>query len=253
MTDRKGLVCLLVGIGVAACSSSEAGIHVRATLDGVTIAGLEIQALPFDAQRILDSLAAVAPEPRPRDADLEADLMAFVPPDERALDEAGASWRVLRDSVRALADALHGMDRRAREYATLYEHFRGMYGRLAERTADRDRAFRQLSGRDRSLAERARAAAESLRAWERAAFATFDEVAGAAVLRSGREARSGTTTEEGELHLELPPGTWWLVARRTDPRNPFREFRWAREVVVTSWLPVHLPISAATAQRAWRH
>jgi hypothetical protein len=63
-----------------------------------------------------------------------------------------------------------------------------MQRRLPPLAAQRDSILAGLIGGHRALAERAQAAAESLRAWEEAAFASYEAVAEQAVERSGRDA-----------------------------------------------------------------
>ncbi len=227
---------------------------MRVSLDGHgPIAGVEIVALPFDAAGLLDSLGAHAPSPRPAFAALEAELAAYRLPDPARSDPEGPRWRALYDSTSALSDSLNALDRRSPRYAPLYERFQALYGRLARETAVRETALRELRGPDLALALRAQHAAESLRVWEREAFARYDELAEAAVRRSGRAVVRAVTDEHGSAHLSLAAGRWWLMARRPDPDNPFLEYAWSQPLTASGWLPVTVPLWDATVERRWRH
>jgi hypothetical protein len=247
---RLGLGLVLA---VTACGEQRGAIHVQVSLARQALAGLEITALPFDPERLLDSLDTLAPTPKPTFPELEQELADFVPPDLRRFSAAAAPWRALRDSVADLAGSLGQIDRRSTEYASLYARFRTMYARLAQYSADRDRAVRELRGADRNLTERVRVAAESLRAWEETAYARYPALAASEQLRAGRAAHQSVTDSAGAAHLTLEPGDWWLVARAPVASNPFQEYRWNVRVRLTGWLPVKVPLFEGNRERQWRH
>lgn len=220
---------------------------------GRPVPELEVAALPFDPVRVLDSLRSASPSPAPDFSELEAELRAWERPADDPYDDLNRPWLALRDSVLALSDSLHDMDRGEPGYATRYARFRQLYARLAERAAERDRALRDVSGSDVTLARRAAAAADSLRAWEYEAFAPYGELAASAVVRSGREVAEGATDTHGTLTLKLEPGRWWLVARRPDPDNPFMEYFWSVPVTATRVVPARVPLTPDNAEWRWRH
>jgi hypothetical protein len=227
-------------------------LHVELEHDE-PVAGLEVTAFPFDAEAILDSLEAAAAEPRPAFPELERQLAAYRSPEDDRLSEASRPWLALYDSVSRLADSLNTMDRRTQTYARMYERFRQLYGRLQQRAAERDRALEELRGEDVALARRAQAAAESVRVWERAAFEPYAELHRAALDSSGRAVALQTTDDHGEAHLELAAGDWWIVARLTDPDNPFQEYYWSVHLRTTGWLPLRVPLFERNRLRRWRH
>jgi len=235
-----------------ACSDAPTPIAVRATLDGVPVAGLDVTAYPFDPERLLDSLAGAYGEPRPDFSALEAELLAFTPPPPASGDTADAVWRATRDSVAALADSLNGVDRRSQGYREAYRRFRQLYGRLVQRSAAREAARRGDLDPLRDLARQAGRAADSLRAWERAAYAGFDSAAALQVTAGGRRAVLGTTAPDGWLTLDLPRGSWWIEARSKHPENPFAEYVWSVSVV-SAGLPFRLGLNTTTARLTWRH
>jgi hypothetical protein len=208
--------------------------------------------LPYDPARLLDSLAAVAAEPRPDFSALEAELLGFTRPPPAADDSTDRAWRATQDTVRRLADSLRRVDRRAPGYAAAYGRFRQVYHRLMERSGTRDAALRALTADVRSLAERAGRAADSLRAWERGAYAAFDSLSAAAVRASGRRPTAAETDAEGWARVDLSPGSWWLVLRQPYPENPFIEYAWDVPVTVAGF-PIRIPLTLENARPAWRH
>src|SRR5205085_6055304 len=111
--SRHAVTALMVAL--TACAD-RAPVHIRVSLpSGVPAEGLEVSALPFDADRLLDSLAYVAEAPKPSFPDLEQRLRAYRrsgrPVPEQSLP---AAWLAIRDSVARLARELRRQDRRAR-------------------------------------------------------------------------------------------------------------------------------------------
>ena len=243
----------LAALAIAGCHQ-DARINVAAVWeDARPIAELEILALPFNPDRILDSLATAAPTPPPMFAELVQEMRTYTIPEDDPYAELNRPWLALRDSVEALSDTLMAMDRSAPAYAAGYARFRTLYGRLADLAAARDRALREVNGERVDLARRAAAAADSLRAWEYTAYAAYPEVAAEAVLASGREVVEGVTDKDGMVLLVLDPGRWWLVALTPDMTNPFMEYYWNVPVTVTRVIPLRLPLIPDIAVRRWRH
>lgn len=243
----------LVSLGCAGCGSVKPSVDFQATVAEAPVPTLSIALLPFDPQRILDSLAAAAATREPTFGNLEVELRAYEAPSEAALQAAAAPWRVLRDSLGAVADSLNNLSSGSAQYTGLLRRLRRMQQRLTPLAAQRDSMLAGLIGGHRELARRARAAAESLRAWEEAAFANYEIVAQQAQERSGREAMTITTDSAGVAHVELQPGAWWAVARWPDPVNPFLEYTWNVGFTVTGWLPTQVPLLEQNAWHRWRH
>jgi hypothetical protein len=246
------LGALAVAGAFVACGDSPTPVAIRATLNGVPVAGLDVTAYPFDIGGVLDSLAAAHGEPPPDFAALEQELLAFTPPDPAPDDTLAIVWRATRDSVAALADSLNGVDRRSPGYQEAYRRFRQLYGRLVQRSTAREAARRGDIEPLRDLALRAGRAADSLRAWERAAYAGFDTAVSRLAAAQQREPVTATSAADGWLELELPRGRWWLEARLPQRDNPFAEYVW-RVGLVSAGLPFRVPLSEATASVEWRH
>lgn len=253
---RAALAALSVlcsGNAASACGGERALILRARDSAGKPLPGLEISVLPVDADRILDSLEAVAPAPKPRFPELELEMAHYSRrgrPQSVAQDRA---WRATRDSLAALSDSLHRMNRAAPAYREAYARLRALHSRLNQLTAERDRALQNAMGSDRELARRAARAADSLRQWERVAFARYPELLTAAVIATGREPRQVVTDSSGEAKVAVGPGRWWLYARLADPENPFQEFYWRVSVATNSWVPSVAVLDYQNARRRWRH
>jgi hypothetical protein len=248
----KSLVAAGLVAGAAGCGG-DTRVEIVASLGpGEPLEGLEVVALPYDPERLLDSLAALASTPRPDFSALEAELLAFERPEYREDDVAVQAWAAVRDSVRRLSDSLSGVDRRSTGYAAAYDRFRRLYERFLQKTAARDAGVRDLTAEVRDLAVRAGRAADSLRAWEREAWASADSAATLAQAATGRAAVWGAVDSAGRLPLALPSGDWWIQALVPHPENPFVEYAWNVPMTVAG-LPFRLPLGGVNSRPRWRH
>jgi hypothetical protein len=251
---RQLTVTVVAALALAACHGSEARLEVHVSLhDDARLSGVEVTAFPFDPDRLLDSLALIHNPPRPRFPELEAEMAAYRRPDERSLQDVGTVWRALRDSVTHLADSLNAAVPHSPGYAAAYERLRQLYQRLTASALQRDRAFRERIGDDRDLASRAAAAADSLRRWESQAFGAFPELADSALAHSGGQVHYAVTDTSGVAEFTLNTGSWWLVARWSDPDNPFRERYWNVPLFLSVVGPAVVPLHTDNSAFQWRH
>jgi hypothetical protein len=241
-------------VALTACAGSEARLEVRVVLhDGGPLSGVEVTAIPFDPDRLLDSLARASDLPQPQFPELDAEMATYRRPDEGSLRDVGALWLALRDSVAHLADSLNAVSPGSPGYAAAYERLRQQYQRLSQSAVERDRAFRERIGDDRGLASRAAAAADSLRRWERQAFADFPELADSALARASGQVHHAVTDASGIAEFTLTTGSWWVIARWSDPENPFRERYWNTALVLSALGPKVAPLHAENSTFRWRH
>jgi hypothetical protein len=223
---------------------------------GIPLAGHDVTVFPVDPDALLDSLAAQARRPMPRFPALEREMAGFrgdVSPDTTGSIRAIHAWDTTRDSVEALADTLRAMDRASLAYREAYSRLRGLYDRLGQRAAARDRAVRGGLSGERDLAQRVARAADSLRRWEQVAYADLADRLERAVRQAGRDVRLISTDSSGAAKIMLPPGRWWIQAVVRDPRNPFVERYWNIPVTVTRVVSVAVPLLERTAVTRWRH
>ncbi|HEY2824006.1 MAG TPA: hypothetical protein VGI83_00520 [Gemmatimonadales bacterium] len=239
----------------AGCAKTgpSAVVHARLGL-GHALAGLEIDAVPFDPDRVLDSLAAVAPRAQPQFPTLISTLLAYHRPRPGSgLTGPVAEWLATRDSARIMADSLRGVGRRSPGYAAAFERFRGLYQRSVERQRASDGGRVSIPEADRRLADRAASAADSLRAWEDVAYAAYPAIAESLQGRTGRHALRAMTDSAGNSTLALAPGGWWLLATLPDTGNPFAERSWRIPVVASRGRILVIPIFEGNYTLRWRH
>jgi hypothetical protein len=250
----------LAGLAVLCLASAALGCGEKMPLTirardaaGNPLKGLAITVLPVDADRILDSLEAAASSPKPRFPELEAEMANYRRGNKPQFAELDRAWQATRDSLAALSDSLHRMNRAAPAYREGYSRLRALYLRFNRLTSERDRAIQAAVGEDLDLARRAARAADSLRRWEGVAFARYAELLSAAVIAAGREPRQAVTDSSGAARVEVEPGRWWLYARLDDPENPFQEFYWSVPIRTNGWVPTVGLLDQKNAVRRWRH
>lgn len=248
-------MCRLITTVTLLCAcTAERQLAIRAFGEAAApLADLEVTILPVDPDALLDSLAGAAREPRPAFPDLEAAMASYRLHDRPSSGGMDAAWRATRDSVSRLADSLRGKNRAAPAYREAYDRLRSLHDRLAQRQAERDRALRTLIRDDRQLAQRAARAADSVRRWERTAFAAYPALLSAAVERSGRDPHHIATDTAGLARVEVPPGRWWIHARMPHPQNPFQELYWNLPVTTNGLVPTGVLLSQTNASTLWRH
>jgi len=254
-TSMPRWLTALVGLalGSVACNG-EGHIQVYAFAEhDAPLVGVEIMALPFDPDRMLDSLAQASAAVKPVFPELQAEMAAYVRPEEAVLRGIGAAWLDAMDEVKHLADSLNRVSPRSSGYAAAYDRLRMQYRQLAQRAVDRDREFREHMGDDRDLASRASAAADSLRRWENEAFAAFPELADSALARSGRPVHRDETDTAGKVRFTLSSGRWWLIVRWNDPDNPFTEHYWNVALRMSVLGPRKIQLYAENSTPRWRH
>jgi hypothetical protein len=228
-------------------------VHARLA-PGNNLAGLEIEAVPFDPAAVLDSLGRAAPRPKPVFPTLERDLLAYHRPKPGgSLTGPAAAWLATQDSASAMADSLRRLNRKAPGYAAAFARFQDLYHRMVERQRSSDGGRVSIPEADRRLADRAGSAADSLRAWEDVAYADYAAVAANKLQHAGREVVRASTDSAGTAILSLSPGRWWLQARLSVPDNPFAERVWQVPVTVSSRRSVTVPIFEGNYTLEWRH
>lgn len=254
MSRNAYLTALAAATVLVACSGQETHLELHAFLsEEEPLAPMEITALPFDPDRLLDSLAGASSHPLPEFPELALEMADYQRPGEAALNNIGSEWHATHDSVTQLADSLNHVSHRSPGYTAAYERLRQLYQRLAQRAVERDAALREQVGEDRELATRAAAAADSLRVWQNAAYADFADLADSALARSGRDRIELVTDGDGNAELVLEPGAWWLIAKWPHQENPFMEYYWNVPLVVNALGPRVVPLYPGNLVTRWRH
>ncbi len=240
--------------GMVSCSHPSQDLHVRAALGGAALTDIEVHILPFNPDRLLDSLESAADAPKPSFPELEASLRSYRRRTNGEFEEAGQEWNATRDSVEDLSRRLSEIDRASGRYRMLYREFRELYSRLLRRGAERDAAIRSLTVRDRDLGRRAGAAADSIRLWEARNLREYPRLAGERLEDLGRPGTTVVTDERGGAVLSLAPGRWWLLAKMKHPENPFLEYHWNEPIHTRGWMKlVVVPLDDLNARLRFRH
>lgn len=209
---------------------------------------------PFDPDAIIDSLAELAPVPEPSFPELEIELHEYQPRPDSQLNSISAPWAATRDSLEMLSAALSGMDRTNTQYRRLYRDFRDLYSRLMQRGAAREASIRELLSDDADLARRAESAADSVRSWEAAHLVAYSSIVGERIREFGWSPEPMTTDSTGRIDIALPPGSWWILARRRHPTNPYLEYYWHQAVHSSRWVRIMIvTLDQDNALLRWRH
>ena len=251
---RSWLAMVLCGpLLAAACGPGQVAVVAEIEIpdpegEGTVIrplAGLEVQFLPFDRDRVFDSLATAHGTPeQPIPADLLAaqEEIAQVQEEWR---EAEARWAAGRDRLVRINEQLQGLSRTQGQYITLYREYEDVEDQVSRAERVKDEAFQRFTELQEGYIQRADSMRLIREAWEDEAFAAAGDVFATKLREAGREMVVDTTDASGRALTPVPPGEWWIHARYG---LPFSELYWNVRVPVERGDPVQVSLNRQTAE-----
>jgi hypothetical protein len=230
----SGAVVLLA----AACGPATAVVTAELEVDNPegegtvvrSLAGLEIQLLPFNRDVIFDSLAAAAPTPEPPIPDSLLQAQERVAEAQTEWRNAEAEWQAARDRLQQITDQMEGLSRGEARYVALYREFQDLEGRMNVAERRMNQAFDRFNELQQATIQQAEEIRLRRDNWADETFAGVTELMVVRLRESGREVFIDTTNADGAVSFEVAPGQWWVYARH---ELPFNELYWN--------VPVNLP------------
>ena len=247
---RFGLAGLIATLALTGCGSASISVVVELEgEDGGDARRLEdivVRLLPYDRDRVFDSLTQAAPTPEPQ---IPADLLAArddIAEAQRAWSAASARAAVLRDTISKLNERLAGLNPAMNDYKELFlqvdpmiTEFEGLENQVQSR-------FETFNDLQQASFERMGAVRIEKENWEMQAFSDIGDVIAARVDATGLEEAADTTGVEGAVLVELAPGQYWVYARY---ELVYDELYWNVPVTVERGDPVVVRLTRANAQR----
>lgn len=183
---------------------------------------LELVALPYDRDSVLQSLEAKA-TPRPHTRELDSLFAEWRTPFVRF---ARASYRSqqLGDSLALLRRRLDSLPRNAPEYQALYSRFGALTDSLSVATDSTEPARLELDRKRKTLLPRIDSLRRLVSAWENSTFQRYDSIVRA--LAGSREPVAARTGPDGRATLSLTKGRWWIYAWAWDEGDPYSRWYW---------------------------
>lgn len=245
-----GLVGLIATLALTACGSASISIVVELEGedggDARLLEDIEVRVLPYDRDRVFDSLTQAAPTPEPQ---IPPDLLAAredIAEAQRAWSAASVREAELRDTVSKLNERLEGLNRAMNEYRQLFMQVDPMITELNGLERETETLFETFNELQQSNLERMDAVRIQQENWATQAFRDIGDVIAARIDASGLEEAADTTGVEGTALVAVAPGQYWIYARY---ELPYDELYWNVPVTVERGDPVVVRLSRANAER----
>jgi len=245
-TFGLGLIAILA---LTACGQGQLAIVVELEGedggDARLLEDIEIRLLPFDRDRVFDSLTTAAPMPEPT---MPAELVAAR--DEIA--ELQQAWTAeedrvatLREDINRLDAQLQGLNRAMNEYKRIYDQVAPMHDELPRAETRARNLFDQFNALQQANIEQLDAFKIEQENWADQAFRDVPDVFAALTDGSGLEQHWDTTGADGTAVVEkLAPGQYWVYARY---ELLYDELYWNVPVTVERGDPVVVRLTRANA------
>ena len=240
---RNALWLVAAGlVGLTACGQGE--LDVRAEIEQidpetgetttVPLDGLPIQLLPFDRDRVFDSLAAEHPEPEP-ELDEELEEAREEMREYQALwREAEREWAEYRAEMEEISEEMDQYVPAESAYQELFARFEELEVLYDQAEATKDEYFEEFTSLQDEIFEELEAYRIELEAWEDEAFRDYPEVVAELEEERGRETVHDTTDASGHARFVVRSGEWWVHARH---RLAETELYWNNPLELTGGEP----------------
>ena len=247
---RFGLAGLIATLALTACGSGSLSIVVEIEgEDGGAariLEDIEVRVLPYDRDRVFDSLTQAAPTPEPG---IPPELLAArddIAEAQRAWSAASTREAELRDTISKLNERLAALNPAMNDYKELFlvvdpmiTEFEGLESRVQS-------LFETFNDLQQANLERMDAVRIQQENWANQAFADVGDVIAARIDASGLEEMTDTTGADGAALVEVAPGRYWIYARY---ELLYDELYWNVPVTVERGDPVVVRLNRANAER----
>lgn len=240
---------LIATLALTACGQGQLAIVVELEGedggDARLLEDIEVRLLPFDRDRVFDSLTTAAPMPEPM---MPAELVAArdeIAELQRAWTAEEDRVATLREDINRLDAQLQGLNRAMNEYKRIYDQVAPMHDELPRAEARARDLFDQFNALQQANLERLDAFKIEQENWADQAFRDVPDVFDALTDMSGLEQHWDTTGTEGAAVIEkLAPGQYWVYARY---ELLYNELYWNVPVTVERGDPVVVRLTRANA------
>lgn len=247
---RFGLAGLIATLALTGCGSASISVVVELEGEGGGDARLlediEVRVLPYDRDRVFDSLTQAAPTPEPQ---IPPELLAArdeIAEAQRAWSAASAREAELRDTIATLNAKLAELNPRMNDYKELFMQVDPMFNEHQGLERQVQSLFETFDNLQKANLERMDAVRIEQENWANQAFASISDVIAAHIDASGLDEAADTTGANGAALVEVAPGQYWIYARY---ELLYDELYWNVPVTVERGDPVVVRLSRANAER----
>lgn len=240
-------------VGLTACGQGE--VDIRAEVEQIDpetgetttqpLGDLPVQLLPFDRDRVFDSLSAAHPEPEPElDPEIE-DAREEMQEYQNLWREAEREWVDTRAEMQRVREEMDQYAPAESAYQELFARFETLEAEYEDAEERKDEYFERFTSLQDEIFDELDAFRLELEAWEDEAFRDYPEVVAELQDARGREVIHDTTDASGHTRLVVRPGEWWVHARH---RMPQRELYWNVPVELERGEPGEVILSVENAE-----
>jgi len=238
-------------LAVAACRGGRE-VQIEVAIPGpdsvdAPVAHLQLVALPYDRDSLLQSFEARSARPAGPARQLDSLFTRFRQPFGVY---AAAAYRLqsLDRAQERLKLRLDSLPRSSPAYDSLYRAFAAGMDSIAAARRQRDDAQRELALARAKLSPAIDSLRQLMARWEDSTYRGYDSITKALGSVLGREPIADSTDAEGKARLWVPRGRWWIYARSWDAWDPYSEWYW--NVPVTG---DHLVLDRSNGRRLPRY
>jgi hypothetical protein len=252
---RSWLFLILIGpLFSAACGPGQVAVTAEIDVpdpdaEGVMvtrpIADAVIQVIPFDRDKVFDSLTAAFGTPEP---EIPPELLAAqeeIAAAQAEWNAAEANWGNGRDRLVEINAEMEPLNQAEARYITLYREFQDVEVRVAQAERVKDRAFQRFTDLQAGYIQRADSMSYIRNQWADEAFDSAFDVFVVKLREVGEEIVVDTTDAQGYALIEVPPGEWWVHAYY---EQAYSELYWNISITVERGDPAQVRLTRETAK-----
>jgi len=252
---RSWLFLILIGpLFSAACGPGQVAVTAEIDVpdpdaEGVMvtrpIADAVIQLIPFDRDKVFDSLATAFGTPEP---EVPPDLLAAqeeIAAAQAEWNAAEATWGNGRERLQEINAEMEPLNQAEARYNILYREFQDVEVQVARAERVKEQAFRRFTDLQGGYIQQADSMSYIRDQWADEAFDSAFDVFLVKLREVGEEIVVDTTDAQGYALIEVPPGEWWVHAYY---EQAYSELYWNISITVERGDPAQVRLTRETAK-----
>ncbi len=252
---RSWLFLILIGpLFSAACGPGQVAVTAEIDVpdpdaEGVMvtrpIADAVIQLIPFDRDKVFDSLATAFGTPEP---EVPPDLLAAqeeIAAAQAEWNAAEATWGNGRERLQEINAEMEPLNQAEARYNILYREFQDVEVQVARAERVKEQAFRRFTDLQGGYIQQADSMSYIRDQWADEAFDSAFDVFLVKLREVGEEIVVDTTDTQGYALIEVPPGEWWVHAYY---EQAYSELYWNISITVERGDPAQVRLTRETAK-----
>lgn len=255
MRRRTGFgLGLIAALALTACGQGRVSVVVELEdEDGgeaALLEDIEVRLLPYDRDRVFDSLTQAAPTPEPVIPDEIVAAREEIAELQREWNAKEAFVADLREQIKDLDEQIQGLNPAMNDYKRIYDQLAPMIDGLPAHEAESEALFESFNALQTANIDQINDIRGQQEDWERQAFRDVGDVIDGIIEVSGLEQLWDTTGAEGEpeqgvaVFANVAAGEYWVYARF---ELPYDELYWNVPITVTRGEPVIVRLNRANA------